>query len=165
MLWWFPVWNGHWYYRYVLEQCSEHPLTGADCSSSGGVLKLDPFRQKYGLPLASENPTLSANLEANIVSTLQAGCFAGALVAGWAADKLGRRIAMMIAAFLAIVGSVMQAAAAGHFPVMYIGRFIAGVGVGAASMITPLYTSENAPRAIRGALTGMYQFFIVTGGE
>jgi MFS family permease len=42
-------------------------------------------------------------------------------------------------------------------------RFIAGVGVGAASMITPLYTSENAPRAIRGALTGMYQFFIVTG--
>lgn len=30
-------------------------------------------------------------------------------------------------------------------------------------MITPLYTSENAPRAIRGALTGMYQFFIVTG--
>lgn len=36
-------------------------------------------------------------------------------------------------------------------------------GVGAASMITPLYTSENAPRAIRGALTGMYQFFIVTG--
>lgn len=30
-------------------------------------------------------------------------------------------------------------------------------------MVTPLYTSENAPRAIRGALTGMYQFFIVTG--
>ncbi|GIZ44026.1 hypothetical protein CKM354_000723500 [Cercospora kikuchii] len=138
-------------------------LFGMDTGIIGGVLKLDPFRQKYGLPLASENPTLSANLEANIVSTLQAGCFAGALVAGWAADKLGRRIAMMIAAFLAIVGSVMQAAAAGHFPVMYIGRFIAGVGVGAASMITPLYTSENAPRAIRGALTGMYQFFIVTG--
>lgn len=46
---------------------------------------------------------------------------------------------------------------------MYVGRFVAGVGVGAASMITPLYTSENAPRAIRGALTGMYQFFIVTG--
>lgn len=42
-------------------------------------------------------------------------------------------------------------------------RFIIGVGVGCASMITPLYTSENAPRAIRGALPGMYQFFIVTG--
>ena len=42
-------------------------------------------------------------------------------------------------------------------------RFVAGVGVGAASMITPLYVSENAPRAIRGALTGLYQLFIVTG--
>lgn len=69
----------------------------------------------------------------------------------------------MVAACLAIVGSIMQAAAEGYFGVMYTGRFIAGVGVGAASMITPLYTSENAPRAIRGALTGMYQFFIVTG--
>lgn len=69
----------------------------------------------------------------------------------------------MIAASLATVGAVMQATASGYFAVMYIGRFIAGLGVGAASMITPLYTSENAPRAIRGALTGMYQFFIVTG--
>lgn len=69
----------------------------------------------------------------------------------------------MIAAVLATIGSAMQAGAAGYFGVMYTGRFIAGVGVGGASMITPLYTSENAPRAIRGALTGMYQFFIVTG--
>ncbi|KAI5366516.1 Putative major facilitator, sugar transporter, major facilitator superfamily [Septoria linicola] len=143
--------------------CFGGMLFGMDTGIIGGVLKLDPFRNKYNLPLASENPTLSANLEANIVSTLQAGCFLGAIVAGWVADKLGRRIGMMIAAVLAIIGSVMQAAAAGHFPVMYIGRFVAGVGVGGASMITPLYTSENAPRAIRGALTGMYQFFIVTG--
>lgn len=138
-------------------------LFGMDTGIIGGVLKLDPFRAKYHLPKAKENPTLSANLEANIVSTLQAGCFLGALLAGYVADKLGRRKGLMIAATSAIVGSVMQAAADGHFAVMYIGRFVAGVGVGAASMITPLYTSENAPRAIRGALTGMYQFFIVTG--
>ncbi|KXT10933.1 hypothetical protein AC579_1 [Pseudocercospora musae] len=143
--------------------CFGGMLFGMDTGIIGGVLKLDPFRAKYHLPKASENKTLSANLEANIVSTLQAGCFLGAIVAGYVADKLGRRIGMMIAALFAIVGSVMQAAAEGHFPVMYIGRFIAGIGVGAASMITPLYTSENAPRAIRGALTGMYQFFIVTG--
>lgn len=42
-------------------------------------------------------------------------------------------------------------------------RFINGMGVGTASAITPLYISENAPRAIRGALTGLYQLFIVTG--
>jgi sugar porter (SP) family MFS transporter len=42
-------------------------------------------------------------------------------------------------------------------------RFVAGVGVGAASMVVPLYISENAPRAIRGGLTGIYQLFIATG--
>jgi sugar porter (SP) family MFS transporter len=41
--------------------------------------------------------------------------------------------------------------------------FVAGVGVGAASMVVPLYISENAPRAIRGGLTGIYQLFIATG--
>lgn len=77
---------------------------------------------KYGLPKAKENPTLSANLEANIVSTLQAGCFLGALVASYLADKLGRRVGLMIAACFATVGAAMQAGATGHFAVMYIGR-------------------------------------------
>jgi MFS family permease len=40
---------------------------------------------------------------------------------------------------------------------------IAGVGVGMASVAVPLYISENAPRAIRGALTGLYQLSIVLG--
>ncbi|KAF2173749.1 hypothetical protein M409DRAFT_16023 [Zasmidium cellare ATCC 36951] len=150
-------------YLLCASACFGGMLFGMDTGIIGGVLKLDPFREKYGLPKANENKTLSANLEANIVSTLQAGCFLGALLAGFVADRLGRRYGLMIAACLATLGAVMQAAANGHFPVMYIGRFIAGVGVGAASMVTPLYTSENAPRAIRGALTGMYQFFIVTG--
>jgi MFS family permease len=42
-------------------------------------------------------------------------------------------------------------------------RFVAGLGLGAATMITPTYVSENSPRAVRGALTGLYQLF-ETGG-
>ena len=61
------------------------------------------------------------------------------------------------------VGCVFQAAADGHIALMYVGRLIAGFGVGKASMVTPLYISENAPRAIRGGLTGIYQLFIATG--
>lgn len=68
----------------------------------------------------------------------------------------------MIAAGLAIIGTIMQAAALGHIAAIYVGRFIAGLGVGGASMVTPLYISENAPRAIRGGLTGIYQLFIVS---
>jgi sugar porter (SP) family MFS transporter len=58
----------------------------------------------------------------------------------------------------------MQAAAAGRIALIFVGRFIAGLGVGGASTVNPLYVSENAPRAIRGLLTGLYQLFIVTGG-
>lgn len=49
----------------------------------------------------------------------------------------------------------MQAAssATGNFAAMFVGRFVAGLGVGAASMLTPLYVSECAPRAVRGGLT------------
>ncbi|KAJ3477131.1 hypothetical protein NLG97_g8919 [Lecanicillium saksenae] len=46
---------------------------------------------------------------------------------------------------------------------MYVGRFIAGLGCGAASALTPIYVSECAPRAIRGGLTAFYQLFNVFG--
>lgn len=63
----------------------------------------------------------------------------------------------MIAAVVTICGVVIQAASSGSVSCMYVGRLVAGLGVGAASMIVPLYISESAPRAIRGGLTGIYQ--------
>lgn len=124
-------------------------------------MTLPTFQRDYKLLGLSK--VARADLQANIVSTLQCGCFVGALAASWMADKWGRRIALLMAATIVIIGCVFQAAASGILPVMFIGRFIAGLGVGAASVITPLYVSENAPRAIRGGLTGIYQLFIATG--
>ncbi|KAL4961403.1 sugar porter family MFS transporter [Aspergillus stella-maris] len=127
----------------------------------GGVLKLEPFMDKYGL--SDKSDTDQANLSANIVSTLQAGCFFGALAASWVADKYGRKLGLIVASFVAILGVIMQVAASGHLEAMYIGRLLCGIGVGFASMVNPLYVSENAPRAIRGGLTGLYQLFITLG--
>ena len=140
-------------------------LFGVDTGIIGGVLKMDAFMEDYGLAALEEEgqDVAVANLTANIVTTLQCGCFVGALAAGIVADRLGRKPALLIAASLAIIGTIMQAASLGHIAVLYVGRFIAGLGVGGASMVTPLYISENAPRAIRGGLTGIYQLFIVTG--
>ncbi len=77
---------------------------------------------KFHLSNLNKDHIAAANLEANIVSTLQAGCFVGSLAAWWVADTFGRRKAMMMAAFLAFVGTVMQAASSGILTVMYIGR-------------------------------------------
>jgi len=114
----------------------------------------------YGLEADNVN---TANLTGDIVATLQAGCFAGALAASPVTDKFGRKPVLMGAGITIIVGVILQAASTGHLPPIFVGRFLAGLGVGAASAVNPLYVSENAPRAIRGLLTGLYQLFIVTG--
>lgn len=67
-----------------------------------------------------------ANLEANIVSTLQAGCFVGALAASWFADKFGRRFTLLGCAVIAIIGTIAQAASMGHLSAMYCGRSVSG---------------------------------------
>lgn len=101
----------------------------------------------------SDSPA-EANLAANIVSTLQAGCFVGALAASSLTDRFGRKWILIGNSWLITLGVIMQAAASGQLAVMYIGRFVSGLGVGSASVVNPLYVSENAPRAIRGLLTG-----------
>ncbi|KAL7620813.1 hypothetical protein AAE478_009811 [Parahypoxylon ruwenzoriense] len=135
---------------------------GWDSGVIGGVINLDAFIAAYGL--GSKDDVATANLQGNIVSVLQAGCFVGALAAYPLTDAFGRKFCLMGAAVFTLAGVAMQAAASGHLEPMYIGRFISGLGVGASSVINPIYVTENAPRAIRGLLTGMYQLFIVTGG-
>jgi MFS family permease len=76
--------------------------------------------RKYGLD--TRGKVAQANLSANIVSTLQAGCFFGALIASAVADKWGRRIGLISASLISIVGVIMQVAAEGHLEAMYIGR-------------------------------------------
>lgn len=149
-------------YLLAFSACFGAMSFGWDSSVIGGVITLPTFIDDYHLGTAGS--VAEANLAANIVSVLQAGCFVGAIAAFSLTDKFGRKWALIWMSWLILAGVIMQAAASGQLAPMYIGRFISGLGVGAASAINPLYVSENAPRAIRGLLTGMYQLFIVTGG-
>ncbi|EJT72307.1 hypothetical protein GGTG_09173 [Gaeumannomyces tritici R3-111a-1] len=125
---------------------------------------MDEFKELYQLTGRHVSDLERANLSANIVSTSQAGCFIGALLAAQTADRWGRRPVLIWAAGgISIIGVILQATASGHLAPMYIGRFVSGFGTGFASMVNPLYIAENAPRAIRGGLTGIYQLFIVFG--
>lgn len=81
----------------------------------------------------------------------------------WLANRIGRRMSLIVASILVFIGVALQAAASGYIASLYVGRFIAGIAIGIASSVNPLYVSENAPRGIRGLLTGFYQLSIVTG--
>ncbi|KAI1876546.1 hypothetical protein JX265_004072 [Neoarthrinium moseri] len=133
-------------------------LTSSSIGAIGGILIMPKFMQDYGIDVKEKDI-----LSENIVSTLQAGCFVASLLAGPFSDKYGRRWSLIISAIITCVGIALQAAPTLSLPILYVGRLVAGFGVGAASMLTPLYVSECAPRAIRGALTGCYQLFIVNG--
>ena len=137
----------------VFSACFGGMLFGWDTGAISGVLAMDTTKEKFGYLNWSDKRI--ADMEQNIVSTLQAGCFAACLVTGWLTDRFGRRWCLIGTGAFTTVGVVFQAASAinGTLGVMYTGRFLAGLGVGAASTLTPLYVSECAPRSIRGALT------------
>ena len=138
----------------VATACFGGMIFGWDTGAIGGILTMEGTEERFGY--ADRSDKEKANLSENIVSTLQAGCFAACLVTSWLTDRYGRRACLIAAGVLTLVGVVFQTASAVHgtLAVMYIGRFVAGMGCGAASTLTPLYVSECAPRAVRGGLVG-----------
>ncbi len=96
------------------------------------------------------------------VGAILLGCAVGAFIAGRLADLIGRKAVMLIAAALFIVSAIWAGAAdsSAHF---IIARFIGGLGVGAASVLTPAYISEVTPASMRGRLSSVQQIMIITG--
>jgi MFS transporter, SP family, arabinose:H+ symporter len=90
------------------------------------------------------------------------GCVVGALFAGYLSDKIGRKKVLIITAILFFISSI-GAALPSDLTQFVLARFIGGVGIGAASMLSPLYISEIAPAKIRGTLVSLYQLAIVIG--
>ncbi|WP_411031238.1 sugar porter family MFS transporter [Spongiimicrobium sp. 3-5] len=105
---------------------------------------------------------LDANLKGWAVSSAILGCIIGVAVAGITADRIGRKKTLLITAFL-FAASALGSAIANDFTFFVIARIIGGVGVGAASMLSPLYISEIAPAHKRGTLVSFYQLAIVFG--
>jgi SP family sugar:H+ symporter-like MFS transporter len=96
------------------------------------------------------------------VGAILLGCAVGAFIAGRLADLIGRKTVMLIAAALFVVSAFWAGAADSslHF---IIARFIGGLGVGAASVLTPAYISEVTPASMRGRLSSVQQIMIITG--
>ena len=90
------------------------------------------------------------------------GCIFGAMFAGYVSDTIGRKKALLITAILFFVSAV-AASFANNLTQFILARFIGGLGIGAASMLSPLYISEIAPAKIRGRLVSLYQLAIVIG--
>jgi SP family arabinose:H+ symporter-like MFS transporter len=90
------------------------------------------------------------------------GCVFGAMAAGYLSDRFGRKKVLIVTAILFFVSS-LGAAVPVNLTQFVLARFVGGLGIGAASMLSPLYISEIAPSKIRGTLVSLYQLAIVIG--
>jgi SP family xylose:H+ symportor-like MFS transporter len=108
------------------------------------------------------------------VSSALVGCIIGGLMGGWMALKLGRLNSMRVAAILLIISAIgsgfpeLLLAPIGNDVSGFLGSFIVyriigGVGVGLASMLSPMYIAEISPAAKRGNLVSWNQFAIIFG--
>jgi SP family xylose:H+ symportor-like MFS transporter len=109
-----------------------------------------------------------------VVSSALIGCIIGGLLGGWVSTRIGRKRGLVIAALFFFISAL--GASAPEFPFAPIGhggpgymanfvfyRILGGIGVGLASMLSPMYIAEIAPPKIRGNLVAWNQFAIIFG--
>ncbi len=156
----------------TIESASEGIASGA---SKGFVLKVSVVAALGGLLFGYDTAVISGvigfletrfELSPAMVgwaaSSAIWGCVLGAMFAGYLSDAIGRKKVLIITAVLFFISS-LGAAIPTTLTQFVIARFIGGVGIGAASMLSPLYISEIAPAKIRGTLVSLYQLAIVIG--
>lgn len=90
------------------------------------------------------------------------GAAFGSLLGGPIADKFGRKPTIFVADVL-FTGGCLVMAFTPSIPVLIIGRFIVGLGVGVAAMVVPVYLAEVSPKKIRGMLVNLNVIFITLG--
>ena len=114
------------------------------------------------LPFFTDYFELTKAMQGWAVSSALVGCVVGALAIGKPGDAFGRRFMLRILAVLFFISAIGTGLAT-NFSVFIVFRFIGGIGVGAASVLSPMYISEIAPPAYRGRLTVTFQLAIVIG--
>lgn len=137
---------------------------------SGTVSSLEHF---FVLPFGLEETAANSRLGL-VVSSALIGCIIGGISGGVISKKLGRKNGLILAAILFLLSALGSAmpemlvkpiGEANHtfIYIFIVYRIIGGIGVGLASMLSPLYIAEIAPAKIRGKLVSMNQFAIIFG--
>ncbi|XP_071913007.1 putative polyol transporter 2 [Coffea arabica] len=97
-----------------------------------------------------------------LVGTINVYSLVGSTIAGRTCDWVGRRYTIVIAGVIFLAGAFLMTFAT-TYSFLMIGRFIAGIGVGFAMMIAPVYSAEISPRSARGFITSFTEVFINFG--
>ncbi len=132
-------------------------------SALGGYLFGFDFAVISGaLPFLQKQFVLDAYWEGFATGVLALGAIIGCLVAGKVSDKYGRRPGLMLSAVLFALSSLAMAFSPDR-DIFIAARFAAGIGVGMASMLSPMYIAEISPAHLRGRMVAVNQLTVVLG--
>jgi SP family arabinose:H+ symporter-like MFS transporter len=126
-------------------------LFGFDTAVISGTISL--VKNDFGLDPVSEGWFVSCAL---------LGCIVGVSFSGKLSDKYGRKIVLILSAVL-FLASAIGCMLSASFTVLIVSRLIGGLGIGVASMVSPLYISEFAPSRLRGMMVSLYQLALTIG--
>jgi sugar porter (SP) family MFS transporter len=129
-----------------------------DTGVISGVLTLASFEKDFGYSTAQKT-----NINSNAVSILQGGAFFGCFLVWPVTASLGRRGGLLVSAVVFAIGTILQIINSHTLGTFYAGRVVAGVGIGAATVLIPVYAAEMSPKEIRGKLGACFQLFFATG--
>lgn len=138
-------------------------LTISFISALGGLLfGFDISVISGALPFITPYFELSEWGKGFAVSSLYLGCMAGCLIAGTLSERYGRKPGLLFSAFLFGISAIGVALSHQLFWFIFF-RIIGGLGVGMASMLSPMYIAEISPASIRGRMVSINQLTIVIG--
>ena len=130
-------------------------LLGFDATVISGTV---PFIKKY-FDLTGTSGDLKLGWA---VSCLGWGALGGNAVAGLLSDRFGRKKILILTAVLFAISALLSATAT-QFSIFVLSRILAGVAVGGAILIAPVYIAEISPSKSRGSLVSFNQLMIVIG--
>ncbi|KPI40820.1 putative quinate permease [Cyphellophora attinorum] len=135
--------------------CMTASLLGYSVGFIGGILVLPSFMHHFGLDRLSSNDLAVA--QAATVTSWLVGTLVGVAAAMPIYTKMGRKPCLLFCSVLYILGASLQISGVGGIAVFDVGRLLNGVGVGAGTLVSPLYIAEISTPDTRGMLMSGYQ--------
>ncbi|KAK7747862.1 hexose transporter hxt5 [Cytospora paraplurivora] len=138
-------------------------IFGWEGGAISGYTQMNNFKDRFGDKIENGEKSLGNIRQGLMTGMLCAGCLVGSLISGPLSDRFGRKYTISFWNLIYIVGNIICITTQWKWYQIVIGRLVDGFGVGALSVLTPMYQSETAPRLVRGALVSAYQLFITLG--
>ena len=133
------------------------------------ILLITTLIYNFNSPAVLDEKTANS-IKGFTISSALVGCILGGAIGGFISRKYGRRNGLILAAVLFAISAIgstfpekLNIFGVEHIIAFIIYRIIGGVGVGLASMLSPMYIAEIAPSSIRGKLVSWNQFAIIFG--